>query len=128
MNDWNGIKGNIRRNIREKGTDHTQQKIVVSFPFLFQEIYIYYIYRIVGWFKDSWGTHCSFIQRQKRISDLLVRNMIVKMTSLIFTVYVLMGKENIFLQTRGQENVSKKIVRIIATKNFHLNFLQLIIN
>lgn len=63
---------------------------------------------------------------RKEFLILLVRNMIVKMTSLIFTVYVLMGKKNIFLQTRRQENISDRIVRIIATKNFRLNFLQLI--
>lgn len=36
--------------------------------------------RVAGHFKDSAGTHRSFIQRQKGIFDPTVRNMIVKLT------------------------------------------------
>lgn len=101
--------------------DHTQQKVVAFFPFLFQEIYI----GLWNGLKIPEGRIARLSNDRKEFLMPLVRNMIVKMT-LIFIVYVLMGKENIFLQTRGQENVSEKIVCIIATKIFRLNFLRLI--
>lgn len=121
------LKVTFEEILGKKGQIIHSKRSSFLFHFFFKK-YIYIIY-IGLWdgLKIPEG-HIARLSNDKRISDLLVRNMIVKMTSLIFTVYVLMGKENIFLQTRGQENVSKKIVRIIATKNFHLNFLQLIIN
>lgn len=121
MNDWNGIKGNIRRNIREKGTDHTQQKIVVSFPFLFQEIYIYYIYRIVGWFKDSWGTHCSFIQRQKNFWSVGKKydrkNDVVDIYSLRFD-----GKGKYFSSNKGTRKCFKENCSHYCNEEFSFKF------
>lgn len=53
----------------------------------------------------------------------LIRNMIVKMTSLIFTVYVLMGKENIFLfSNKGARKCFKENCTHYCNEEFLFKF------
>lgn len=120
MNDWNGIKDNIRilgkkgRIIRSKG----------SFLFhLFSKKYIHiYGRRIVGWFKDSWGTHCSFIQRQKRISDPVDqkydrKNDVVDIYSLRFD-----GKEKYFSSNKEARKYFRQNCSHYCNEEFSFKF------
>lgn len=118
------LKVTFEEILGKKGWIIRSKRSSLFFHFFFKK-YIYIYIGLWNGLKIPEGRIARLSNDRKEFLMPLVRNMIVKMT-LIFIVYVLMGKENIFLQTRGQENVSEKIVCIIATKIFRLNFLRLI--
>lgn len=113
------LKVTFEEILGKKGRIIRSKRSSLFFHFFFKK-YIY-IYSVVEWFKDSWGTHCSFIQRQKRISDAVGqkydRKNDVDIYSLRFD-----GKGKYFSSNKGARKCFRENCLHYCNKDFSFKF------